>query len=195
VGTPDVAWSPASRRKGRAYSPEIRVQLTSACSCPASPSLTDPVCSPFVSCSFPYPSCRLCLPLRNPFLSAVVVRVSLHPRRDIVTAQFCDVQSSRPFSWTSPDRTVYREPAIDGAAWGRDPRDGTNTTQSLVALSNRSSNVAQNSLVIQRGSRATRRTSCPCGLPPSPSMLLARFAFYRQYHAWRLAQHRFGNAA
>jgi hypothetical protein len=55
-----------------------RTDLTSAGLYLASLVLTGPVCSPSVSCSFPYPSCRLCLPLRNPFELAVVVRLGPH---------------------------------------------------------------------------------------------------------------------
>jgi hypothetical protein len=69
-----------SRLSGHAWSPRTAGQLTSIDSCSAVLLLIGPACSPFAFCSFPYPSCRLCLPWRHPSLLAVVVRVTLRPR-------------------------------------------------------------------------------------------------------------------
>jgi hypothetical protein len=44
-----------------------RMLVTSAGSCPPSLSSLVPVLWPSVSCSCPYPSCRLCRPLHDPF--------------------------------------------------------------------------------------------------------------------------------
>ena len=80
-----LAHPPGFSPTGHACGPAIGIQLTSAETYPASLSSSVPVYPSSASCFFPYPFCRLCLPLRHPFLLAVVVRVSPHLRRRILS--------------------------------------------------------------------------------------------------------------
>ena len=68
------------------------VLLTSTWIEPVSPSSSVPVCSRSVSCSFPYPSCRLCRPFRHPLLLRVVVQENSE-NADNVANRVCFVQS------------------------------------------------------------------------------------------------------